>query len=57
MCAETSLSLILIWQDSTANELPDFLASSGAIAPEPKHETYSARPSTSPRTGETTWVA
>jgi hypothetical protein len=57
MWAVTSLSLILMWQVSTANAFPDFLAMSFRTVPEPKHETYSARLSTNPRQGLTTCVA
>jgi len=57
MWAARSESLILMWQDSTANRFPDFLASLSSMVPEPKQETYSAFPYTSPRTGLTTWVA
>mgnify|MGYP003323456887 CR=1 FL=1 len=38
-------------------ELFDFFAISSFTEPEPNEETYSAFPSTRPKTGDTTWVA
>ncbi len=57
MWAAISESRILRWQDSTANLFSDFCAIRSLIVPDPKQETYSARPFTIPSTGLTTCVA
>ena len=52
-----SLSLILMWHDSTANVLPDFLAMSSRTVPEPKQRHVFGQPVHQPKHGLTTCVA